>query len=96
MYARIQTFHQPVDKLDGLAAIIEAQFAGDARPQGLKGAQFLVDRENGKALLISLWETADALRRLEAHNDAAREQVRAKAGIEPPAAEIFEVAFQTF
>ena len=94
MFARVQTFHQPAEELDKLAILVREQFAAQAEPAGFTGYQFLIDREQGKAMLISYWETEEDLRRLEAGNAATRERVRAEAGIEPPVAEVFEVAVQ--
>jgi hypothetical protein len=56
MFAPVQTFHQPAEKLDELTTLTRDQLAA-APPPGLSGFYFLIDRENEKALLISLWET---------------------------------------
>jgi heme-degrading monooxygenase HmoA len=93
VFARVQTFHQPAEKLDELTTLAREQVAA-ASPAGLSGYYFLIDRDHGKALLISLWETEEDLRRLEAANAAARAHVKAEAGLEPPLAEVFEVALQ--
>ncbi|HET9173163.1 MAG TPA: antibiotic biosynthesis monooxygenase [Actinospica sp.] len=90
MFVRVQTFHQPAEELDKLGALVREQFAAQAEPPGFKGFQFLVDRENGKALLVSYWETEEDLVRLEATNAAMRERARER-GVEPPVAEVFEV-----
>ncbi|BBB02181.1 hypothetical protein RVR_9933 [Actinacidiphila reveromycinica] len=94
MFARVQTFHQPTEKLDELATVGRERLAA-AEPPGYKGFQYLVDREHGKALLISFWDSEEDLRRLEAGNAATRAQVKAEAGVEPPAAEVFEVALRS-
>jgi heme-degrading monooxygenase HmoA len=52
------------------------------------------DSHNGKALVISLWETEEDLRQLEANNASMREHIKAEARLESPLAEIFEVALQ--
>ena len=41
---------------------------------GFKGVLSLVDRESGKAISVTLWETADAMAASEADADTAREQ----------------------
>ncbi|MFD2416172.1 antibiotic biosynthesis monooxygenase family protein [Amycolatopsis pigmentata] len=94
MFARVQTFHHPAEKLDELTTLAREQVAATPRPPGLRGFYSLIDRDNGKALLISFWETKEDLRRLEATNASARAHVKAEAGIESPVAEIFEVALQ--
>ena len=93
MYARVQTFHQPAEKLDELTTLTREQLTASP-PAGLSGCYFLVDRENEKALLISLWDSKADLRELEATNAATRAHLKAEAGLEPPAAEIFEVVLQ--
>lgn len=92
MFARLQTVHQPADRLDKLAELARDQLPGARALEGFRGFYYLVDRENGKALVLSLWETEADVRRLEANNAAMREHVKHEARLESPAAEIFEVA----
>lgn len=94
MFARVQTFHQPADKLDALATLVQDQLAA-AQPPGLKGFQYLIDRDTGKALLISFWDSEEDLRQLEASNASTRERVKEEAGVESPTAEVFEVTLQS-
>jgi heme-degrading monooxygenase HmoA len=92
MFARVQTFHHPAEKLDELAKLAREQLPAAHELPGFKGFYYLVDRDNGKALVISLWETQEELRQLEATNASTREHVKAEAHIEPPVAEMFAVA----
>ena len=96
MFARLQTFRQSAEKLDKLTILVREQLTATPQPPGFKGFHYLIDRDNEKALLISFWETEEDLRRLEANNIATREHVKAEAGVDPPIAEIFEVALQAF
>lgn len=91
MFARVQTVHQPAEKLDELSRIAAEQLPGAHSLPGFEGFYYLVDRDHAKALVISLWDTAENLRQLEAHA-AVREQVEAEAGIKSPPTEVFEVA----
>jgi heme-degrading monooxygenase HmoA len=91
MFARVQTVHQPAEKLDALAEIAARQLPDAHDLAGFKGLYYLVDRDNGKALVISLWEREEHLRQLEAHAKV-RDEVEAKAGIKSPPSEIFRVA----
>jgi len=93
MFARVQTIHQPAEKLDEMTKIAEQQLPSAHELPGFRGFHFLIDRDNEKALVISLWETEEDLRQLEAHT-AIRERTAAEAGIESPPSEIFEVALQ--
>ncbi len=92
MFARVQTIHQPAEALDALAVLAQEQL--DAMPglSGFHGFRYLIDRDNGKALVISFWENEDDVRRLEADNAAVRERVKQEARIESPPSEIYEVA----
>ena len=92
MFARVQTVHQPAEKLDALAKLANEQLAAAPDLPGFRDFYYLIDRENGKALVITLWETEADLRQLEANNASIREQVKEEARLESPTAEIFEVA----
>jgi heme-degrading monooxygenase HmoA len=94
MFARVQTVHQPAEKLDEMTEVARKQLPAAARElPGFRGFYYLIDRDTPKALVISLWETEEELRQVEA-NAALRERTAAEAGIESPPSEIFEVAFQ--
>jgi len=92
MFARFQTVHQSVEKLDEMAEIARKQLPEACKLQGFKGFYYLVDRDHGNAVVLSFWETKDDLRQAEA--DAGREHTEAEAGVDSPASEIFEVALQ--
>jgi heme-degrading monooxygenase HmoA len=94
MLARVQTLHQPPEKLDELADAARAQLPSARNFSGFSGFYYLVDRDNGKALVISLWETEEDLRQLERSGTAVRERVEAATGIESPPTEIFQVTLQ--
>ena len=94
MFARVQTVHQPAEKLDELTKLAREQLAAAPEPPGFKDFYFLIDRDNEKALVISFWETEEDLRQLEANNASMREHIKAEARLDSPLAEIFEVALQ--
>ena len=91
MFARVQTVHQPAEKLDELAAIATKQMPSAHALPGFAGFYYLVDRGAGEALVISLWDTEEHLRQLDAHA-RVREQVESEAGMKSPPTRIFEVA----
>jgi hypothetical protein len=64
MFARIATFESDPAKLDDAIAMVRAEVEGDA-PPGLKGAKMLmlVNRESGKGVGITLFESEEAMRR---------------------------------
>ncbi|MEO7015089.1 MAG: antibiotic biosynthesis monooxygenase [Leifsonia sp.] len=95
MFARVQTVHQPAEKLDALAKLAAEQLASAPALSGFRDFYYLVDRDNGKALVISFWETEANLRQLEANNAKVREKVKAESGLDSPLSEIFEVALRS-
>ena len=94
MFARLQNLNQPAEKLDSLVRLAREQFETNPELQGFQGLYYLVDRDNEKGLVMTLWDTEDDIRRLEANNAAAREQLKSEARLESPQSEIFEVAFR--
>jgi heme-degrading monooxygenase HmoA len=46
------------------------------------GAYFFVDRENGKALTLTLWESEEAARSTDESADASRRRTMAETGVE--------------
>jgi heme-degrading monooxygenase HmoA len=93
MFARIQTLHQPADKLAEVAEAGRQQLPTLRELSGFKGCYCLIDRNDEKALVISLWETEEDVRQFEA-STAERRRSAAQVGVEPPPSEIFEVALQ--
>ncbi len=93
VFARVQTLHQPADKLEGVTEAGREQLPALRELSGFKGCYCLIDRDNENALVISLWETEEDLRQFEAPT-ALRERTAAQVGITPPPSEIFEVALQ--
>jgi hypothetical protein len=64
MYARVATFESDPAMVDDAIAMVRAEVEGDA-PPGLEGAKMLmlVNRETGKGVGVTLFETEDAMRR---------------------------------
>jgi hypothetical protein len=92
MYARVATFESDPAKVDDAIAMIRSQVEGDA-PSGLEGAKMLmlVNRESGKGVGITLFESEEAMRRgdeaLDAMNPGATER--------RTSVEFFEVPVET-
>ena len=64
MYARIATFQSDPSTIDDAIKMVREEVAGGT-PEGLEGAKMmmLVNRETGKGLGVSLFETEDDMRR---------------------------------
>jgi len=64
MYARIATFESDPSTIDDAIKMVQEEVQGDT-PEGLEGAKMLmlVNRETGKGLGVTLFESEDAMRR---------------------------------
>ena len=71
MYARVATFESDPATVDDAIAMVRDEVAGDT-PPGLEGAKMLmlVNRETGKGVGVTLFETEEAMRRGDAALDA--------------------------
>ncbi len=92
MYARVATFESDPGKVDEAIEMVRAEVDGNA-PPGLEGAKMLmlVNRETGKGIGVTLFETEEAMRRgdeaLNAMNPGSTER--------RVSVEFFEVPVQT-
>ena len=92
MYARVATFESDPEKVDEAIAMVRAEVDGDA-PPGLEGAKMLmlVNRETGKGVGVTLFETEDAMRR----GDEALNAMDPGSSERRVSVEFFEVPIQT-
>ena len=96
MFAQVNSVQTSTDKLAGLVKWAEEQLpAFRETAPGFKGFYLLADRQSGKVITISLWDSDDDLRR---NNEARGAQVRKEAsselGIASPPVDIYEVVLQ--
>jgi heme-degrading monooxygenase HmoA len=65
MYARVATFESQPDNVDDAIAMVRAEVASGETPPGLEGAKMLmlVNRETGKGVGVTLFESEEAMRR---------------------------------
>lgn len=92
MYARVATFESDPDKVDDAVELVRAEVAGDT-PPGLEGARMLmlVNRETGKGIGVTLFESEEAMRR----GDAALNAMSPGNTERRTSVEFFEVPVQT-
>ena len=92
MYARVATFESDPDKVDDAVEMVRTEVAGDT-PPGLEGAKMLmlVDRETGKGIGVTLFESEEAMRR----GDAALNAMSPGNTERRTSVEFFEVPVQT-
>jgi hypothetical protein len=80
MYARVATFESDPSKVDDAIALVRGQVESGETPPGLEGAKMLmlVNRESGRGVGVTLFETEEAMRRgdeaLDAMNPGATER----------------------
>ena len=93
MYARIATFESDPSKVDDAIELVRSSVESEETPDGLEGARMLmlVNRETGKGLGVTLFESEEAMRRgdeaLNAMNPGATER--------RTSVEFYEVPVQT-
>jgi hypothetical protein len=65
LHARVATFESDPANVDQAISMVRGQVESGDTPPGLKGAKMLmlVNRETGKGLGITLFESEDAMRR---------------------------------
>jgi hypothetical protein len=80
MYARIATFESDPARIDDAIELVRSEVESGNTPEGLEGAKMmmLVNRETGKGLGVTIFESEDAMRRgdeaLNAMNPGATER----------------------
>jgi hypothetical protein len=93
VYARVATFESDPSRVDDAIARVRSEVESGETPAGLEGAKMLmlVNRDTGKGLGVTLFESEEAMRRgdeaLNAMNPGGTER--------RTAVEFFEVPVQT-
>jgi hypothetical protein len=92
MYARVATFESDPGTVDDAIKLVREEVQGDT-PEGLEGAKMLmlVDRDSGKGLGITLFDSEDAMRR----GDEALNAMSPGASERRTSVEFFEVPVET-
>jgi hypothetical protein len=92
VFARIATFESDPTNIDAAIEMVRSEIAQDA-PVGLEGAKMLmlVNRETGKGLGVTLFETEEAMRR----GDEALNGMNPGSTERRTSVEFFEVPVQT-
>ena len=89
MYARVATFESDPARVDDAISMVREEVAGGT-PPGLEGAKMLmlINRESGKGIGVTLFESEEAMRRgdeaLNAMNPGSTEQRRSVEFYEVP------------
>ena len=92
MYARVTTFQAPPDRLEeGVRSFREEALPLLQGQPGFRTVYFLADRQQGRVLVIGLWESEEALRQSEQLVAERRTQAAQQAGAGTPTVEQYEV-----
>lgn len=93
MYARVATFESDPSNVDEAISMVRTEVESGETPPGLEGAKMLmlVDRQRGKGLGVTLFESEEAMRR----GDEALNAMSPGATERRTSVEFFEVPVQT-
>jgi len=93
MYARVATFESDPSNVDSAIDLVRSEVESGETPDGLEGAKMLmlVNRESGKGLGVTLFESEEAMRR----GDEALNAMSPGASERRTSVEFFEVPVQT-
>jgi hypothetical protein len=93
MYARVATFESDPSDVDDAIGMVRTQVESGETPAGLEGAKMLmlVNRETGKGLGVTLFESEEAMRR----GDEALNAMNPGGTGRRTSVEFFEVPVQT-
>ncbi len=93
MFARVSTYTGTSDELDeAIRQVRENTLPKLKQLDGYKGAYFLVDRQNGKSLSVTLWESEEAMSTSEEAANSLRTEVADALGTQMVGVERYEVA----
>ena len=93
MYARVATFQGDPARVDEAIASVRAEVEAGEAPPGLEGAKMLmlIDRESGKGIGVTLFESEEAMRR----GDETLSAMSPGGGGQRTDVEFYEVPVQT-
>jgi hypothetical protein len=93
VYARVATFQGDPANVDSAISMVRAQVESGTPPPGLEGAKMLmlVNRETGKGLGVTLFDSEEAMQR----GDEALNAMNPGAGEARTSVELYEVPVQT-
>ena len=96
MHARVTTLQMDPSALDQVTAQLESEdIPGFQQLDGFKGLTVVADRQSGKTLALTFWESEDAMRGSEEAVKGARQRAADTGGAGEPQVERFEVLLDT-
>jgi heme-degrading monooxygenase HmoA len=97
MHARVTTLPMEASKIDdAVGGLKERDIPEFEQIDGFKGFTLLADRQSGKAVGVSFWESEEAMRASEEQVQASRQRAAEAGGASgEPQVEHFEVVIDT-
>ncbi len=93
MFARVSTYQGPPDQIhEGIRYAQENIVPRVQEVEGFEGVYLLVDRQSGKSLSITLWESEEAMRASEEEANQLRSETAEAGGQEVAGVDRYEVA----
>ena len=93
MFARVSTYTGTSDEIDeAIRQVRENTLPKLKQLDGYQGAYFLVDRQNGKSLSVTLWEGEEAMNTSKEAANSLRSEVADALGTQMVGVERYEVA----
>ena len=93
MFARVSTYTGTSDEIDeAIRQVRENVLPTVEQLDGYKGAYFLVDRQNGKSLTMTFWESEEAMRTSEETANSMRSEIADALETQMIGVERYEVA----
>ena len=93
MFARVSTFTGASDQVDeAVRQVREDVLPRTEQLDGYRGSYLLVDRENGKSLAVTFWESEEAMRESEESASTLRSEIADALGTQMIGVERYEVA----
>jgi heme-degrading monooxygenase HmoA len=94
MWARVSTYQFPSDAVDEAVTRFN-EALGNLEEPGLKRAELLVDRTNGRGMTITVWESENALTESAQAADQLRSGAADAAGVSIVSVDHYEIVRQT-
>ena len=92
MFARVSTIQAPTEGIDEGARLIQERVIPDMqRQRGYQGGYWMIDRQTGRTLVVTLWESQEALQASAAAAERSRTEATQVVGATVQRVEEYEV-----
>jgi heme-degrading monooxygenase HmoA len=91
VFARVITGQTTPEGFDGVARFAQEQLPGIRAQPGFRGFYLLTDRDTGNLVTISLWDTQEGIRAIEAHAAQVNSEAAKSIELVPPPAKVYQV-----